>query len=67
MADIIDIANDQYERHLEEYFRNRNAQAKKPSRKFCEDCETEIPEQRRALGGVTKCVDCQDYWERKRV
>ena len=34
MADIIDIANDQYERHLEEYFRNRNAQAKKPSRKF---------------------------------
>lgn len=67
MADIIDIANDQYERHLEGFFRTRNAQAKKPSRKFCEDCEAEIPEQRQALGGVTKCVDCQGYWERKRI
>lgn len=35
----------------------------------CEDCGEEIPEQRRLLlvGGVTRCVACQNLWERKRA
>jgi phage/conjugal plasmid C-4 type zinc finger TraR family protein len=30
-----------------------------PSLTLCEDCDREIPEARRALGGMTRCVPCQ--------
>lgn len=42
------------------------ARAKGPSLTHCEDCDSEIPEARRALGGKTRCVPCQSLFERAR-
>lgn len=33
------------------------------SRSECVDCGEQIPEPRRALGGVLRCVDCQEEHE----
>lgn len=37
-----------------------------PSLTHCADCGDEIPEVRRALGGMTRCVTCQSLFERAR-
>lgn len=42
---------------LERY--NPNA----PSLEYCEECGDKILEERRALGGVTKCVPCKEFEE----
>ncbi|ORL64415.1 TraR/DksA C4-type zinc finger protein [Pseudomonas putida] len=34
-----------------------------PSLTHCEDCDEEIPEARRAFGGITRCVPCQSAFE----
>lgn len=34
-----------------------------PSLTHCEDCDHPIPEARRALGGMTRCVPCQTTFE----
>jgi len=34
-----------------------------PSRTHCLDCESPIPEQRRAHGGITRCTPCQSLLE----
>lgn len=40
-------------------------QSSHSSLEFCEDCGDEIPEARRIrIPGVTRCVHCQDVWER---
>ena len=31
----------------------------------CQDCGDDIPPQRQAAGGVTRCIDCQSYHEVK--
>ncbi|OEC65148.1 conjugal transfer protein TraR [Pseudomonas sp. AP19] len=35
-----------------------------PSLTYCVDCDNEIPEARRALGGKTRCVPCQSFFEK---
>lgn len=35
-----------------------------PSLTHCEDCDDEIPEARRAFGGITRCVSCQSAFEK---
>ncbi|TCP73569.1 TraR/DksA family transcriptional regulator [Pseudomonas putida] len=35
-----------------------------PSLTHCQDCDDEIPEARRALGGMTRCVPCQSTFEK---
>ena len=37
-----------------------------PSLTECLECDEDIPERRRALGGVTHCIDCQNIIERRR-
>lgn len=32
----------------------------------CQDCGEAIPEQRRAVKGVSRCIECQQYLEQKR-
>ena len=32
----------------------------------CQDCGEEIPSKRCAIGGVTRCVDCQNHFEGRR-
>ncbi len=44
---------------LEQWLRDRDLT-------HCTDCDNEIPEARRALGGVTRCVPCQSLFERAR-
>lgn len=65
MSDIIDRANDQAQEEL-----NRNlAKAQRfdtPSLTECIECGEDIPEQRRRLGGVTRCIDCQNNVENRR-
>lgn len=39
------------------------AQSAGPSLTHCEDCDNEIPEARRALGGKTRCTPCQTTFE----
>ncbi|ANC00644.1 conjugal transfer protein TraR [Pseudomonas putida] len=36
-----------------------------PSLTHCDDCGDEIPEARRALGGMTRCVPCQSTFEKR--
>lgn len=40
------------------------ARSKGPSLTHCEDCDNEIPEARRALGGMIRCVPCQPIFEK---
>jgi phage/conjugal plasmid C-4 type zinc finger TraR family protein len=45
--------------------RKLQAQAQSPSLEECEECGEPIPEQRQKLiPGVTRCVHCQEYYER---
>ena len=66
MADIIDIANDYAERHLEHSLAQHKERAKDSvSSWFCEECDDVIPHRRRAaIKGVKTCVDCQSVIER---
>lgn len=64
MADLADFAAEVIEGNL--------SQTLKCAHKFdsvsnheCEECGNEIPEQRRKLGGVTLCIDCQSVLEAK--
>ncbi|MGT3071960.1 TraR/DksA family transcriptional regulator [Pseudomonas putida] len=40
------------------------ARSSGPSLTHCEDCGGEIPEARRALGGMKRCVPCQNLFEK---
>ncbi|NWD24872.1 TraR/DksA family transcriptional regulator [Pseudomonas yamanorum] len=40
------------------------AQPTGPSSIHCQDCDNEIPEARRALGGKTRCTPCQTTFEK---
>lgn len=40
------------------------ARSNVPSLTHCEDCDDEIPEARRAFGGITRCVACQSTFEK---
>ncbi len=62
MADVADRAG--------ELIEEREAAALAARKQFigesethCVECDDEIPERRRALGGVTRCVSCQEIHE----
>lgn len=38
---------------------------KRVSLSHCEDCGVEIPAERQAIGGITRCVHCQSEMESK--
>lgn len=67
MADVIDVANDQADYHLQVALQRRARPATKPSSPFCEDCEELIPMVRQQLVlGCNTCVSCQELRERRR-
>ena len=67
MADDIDNATEQYDFLFEQAMKVRQQKFDRPSNTHCEDCECVIPEmRRRAMGGITHCVDCMDAIERRR-
>ena len=61
MVDLVDMA---------EEFRAQQAISARPqfdaeSELDCDDCGDAIPAQRRAIGGVTRCIQCQTNFEAK--
>lgn len=64
MADFADIASDIEQQRLQQSLTNRT-QFTAHSHYDCDDCGEEIPAQRRAIGGVTRCVMCQTKFEAK--
>lgn len=64
MVDLVDMAEDFRAQQLQASISSR-PQFDKESELDCEDCGVEIPAQRRALGGVTRCVQCQINFEAK--
>lgn len=62
MADAADRAGDLIEERMAQALAGRGGPAA-PSEQFCLDCDDAIPERRRALGGVTRCVGCQEIHE----
>lgn len=64
MADWIDIASERTQAELDSILEARRHQIKKVGTpRHCIDCDDEIPQQRRALGGVTRCISCQQDHE----
>ena len=64
MVDSVDIANLEIEQALTASLTRRNHYQAQQSLCECEDCGEVIPEQRRKLGAVTRCIDCQIAFER---
>lgn len=64
MADFADIASGLEQDRLTRSLNNRR-QFEVESELDCNDCDEEIPTQRRALGGVTRCIQCQTNFEAK--
>lgn len=64
MVDLVDMAEEfrthQFEQHI-----NARTQFESESAFECEECDVEIPAQRRAIGGVTRCIQCQIKFEAK--
>jgi len=66
MADNIDIAQQREQEDRERHISNARSRILAPSRLFCEECDTPIPEARRiAIPGVAFCVTCQQIEELK--
>ncbi|BAP43928.1 prophage PSPPH06, DksA/TraR family C4-type zinc finger protein [Pseudomonas sp. StFLB209] len=59
-------AFDQHMRDLEIAAALAGPRPSGPSLTHCKDCDCEIPEARRALGGITRCVPCQTLTEKGR-
>lgn len=65
MADDIDRAQERQE--LEMAARLQVVQRfNLPSLAECNECGEDIPSQRQAIGGVKRCVDCQNHFEVRR-
>ena len=65
MADWDDHASEREEREREQALAAQLARtATGPSLSHCQDCDDEIPAQRRALGGVIRCTPCQSLFEK---
>lgn len=64
MADYADIASTLSEQDLDHALSNIK-HFNHVSNYECEDCGEEIPEQRRELGAVTRCIGCQTELEAK--
>ncbi len=65
MADDIDLAQERQE--LEMAARMQVVQRfDMPSLFECKACGEDIPSKRRAIGGVTRCIDCQNHFEGRR-
>ena len=43
------------------------AKASKPSLTHCSCCGEIIPQNRRSIGGVTRCFECQHQFEKKQT
>ena len=59
MADDIDRANEIAQASIERMI-DRAPKFNEPSYPECMDCGEDIPYQRQKIGGVKRCIDCQN-------
>ena len=64
MTDIIDQANDVAQQSIERSIANA-PKFNRPSLTECKDCGEPIPLKRQQLGGVSRCIDCQQYFDKR--
>ena len=64
MVDLVDMAEEFRAQQMQASISART-QFDTESELDCEDCDESIPAQRRALGGVTRCIQCQTNFEAK--
>lgn len=64
VSDLADIANDLIEQRLTDSLASRH-HVQTRSNFYCDGCGDDIPEQRRAIGSVTHCIECQNLIESK--
>lgn len=66
MSDIADLAQEREEQFLAQSLaRQAEKTTATVSNHYCDDCGDVIPEARRqAVQGCTRCVLCQEYFER---
>jgi len=64
MVDLVDMAEEFRAQQMQVSI-NARPQFDTASELDCDDCGEEIPAQRRALGGVTRCIQCQINFEAK--
>ena len=64
MVDLVEMAEEFQAMNLQEKI-NARTQFTVPSHNECDECGEDIPAQRRALGGVTRCIECQTKFEAK--
>lgn len=62
MVDTLDKTQEDMDLLLDMTLKSRQ-RFDKESAEYCEDCDAEIPPQRRKMGGVTRCVHCQGVLE----
>lgn len=62
MVDLVDMAEEFRAHQLQQHI-NARTQFETESASECEKCDVEIPTQRRAIGGVTRCIQCQTEFE----
>lgn len=65
MADIADMAQERIDAENIARMANIN-HFNMPSLTECRDCGEPIPPMRQKIGGVTRCIDCQNYHEVRR-
>ena len=65
MADDIDLASERIDAEMQARLRVLPT-FDAASLDECQDCDEEIPSKRRAIGGVKRCVDCQNHFEGRR-
>ena len=65
MADDIDLAQDRIDAEMQARLRVLPT-FDIASLIECQECGEEIPSKRRAIGGVKRCVDCQNNFEGRR-
>ena len=61
--DQIDRANELAQMERDAQIKWRQQQQPQQSFTHCIDCEEPIPENRRKLQGVTRCIECQTIYE----
>ena len=71
MADEADLANNELQQAVDrataKFYENIEQRKDLDGAVICRDCAEEIPPERAAITGVTRCMHCQEQRERESV
>lgn len=63
MADVIDLASERIDAEMKARLRVLPT-FNMPSLVECSECGDDMPQKRRAIGNIKRCIDCQDNHEK---